>query len=263
MADERKYYVLCADNCKFESMTKEQILAAISQAVSTGEIKDVDTGFVTKIKEQNSGAALSFWVGTSAEYNALPEKAGNCFYILTDDTAKEDIENLLKVLNEATTALQTTVGEHTKMLKEHSDSISHTDKLLTNGVGCYTDTFRIWDNKNSSVLGELKARIYTEFLHLHGEITFDTSKYTTGVENYFGIQMSTEWFDYVTTSKLCFTVPVLLIGEGFSENSGNSYGSAQIFIDGSNLTLIIPDTMGIDKVKFYINVMFPIKIRND
>ena len=50
MADnERNYYVLSENNCKFESFTKEQILSAIQQAVNSGEIKNVDTGFVTKI----------------------------------------------------------------------------------------------------------------------------------------------------------------------------------------------------------------------
>lgn len=87
---ERKYYVLCESNCKFESMTKEQILTAIQQAVTTGEIKDVDTGFITTIKDQNRGNALTFWVGTTAEYNAIEEKAEDCFYILTDDTKDAD-----------------------------------------------------------------------------------------------------------------------------------------------------------------------------
>lgn len=96
MADERIYYVICADGCKFESMTKEQILAAITQAVETGEIKDVDTGFVTTIKEQNSGAGLTFWVGTSAEYNALETKATNCFYIITDDTYSDNINTAIE-----------------------------------------------------------------------------------------------------------------------------------------------------------------------
>ena len=95
MADERKYYVLCGDKCLFEAMTKEQTLAAIAQAVETGEIKDVDTGFVTTIKEQNRGKGLTFWVGTTAEYNALTEKVQNCFYILTDDTMSDDIEKII------------------------------------------------------------------------------------------------------------------------------------------------------------------------
>lgn len=99
MAD-RKYYVRCESGCLFESMTKEQILTAITEAISTGEIKDVDTGFITTVKEQNAGGALSFWVGTQAEYNALPEKSATCFYIITDDTSKADIENAIKELRE-------------------------------------------------------------------------------------------------------------------------------------------------------------------
>lgn len=100
MADNRKYYVICANNCKFEGMTKEQILTAISQAVGTGSIQDVDTGFVTRLVEQNKGVALYFWVGTQAEYNAIEEKADDCFYIITDDTAKADIEAAIAAVSD-------------------------------------------------------------------------------------------------------------------------------------------------------------------
>ena len=47
MSDGRKYYCICESNCKFETMTKEQILAAIAQAVETGSVGDVDTGFAS------------------------------------------------------------------------------------------------------------------------------------------------------------------------------------------------------------------------
>lgn len=94
MADERKYYVLCADNCKFESMTKEQILAAITQVIEQGKITDVDSGFVTTLKELKAGTGLRFWVGTQAEYNTM-QAAGtlptDCFCIITDDTTADDI----------------------------------------------------------------------------------------------------------------------------------------------------------------------------
>lgn len=91
MADGRKYFVLCADNCKFEGMTKEQILTAITQAIQNGEINDVDTGFVTTLKEQNKGAGLSVWIGKQAEYNELSAKMENCLYIITDETTSEDL----------------------------------------------------------------------------------------------------------------------------------------------------------------------------
>lgn len=88
----RKYYVLCSNNCKFEGMTKEQILTAIEQAAATGEIKDVDSGFITTVKEQNSNAGLTFWIGTQAEYNAIENVQENCFYIISDDTTETDLQ---------------------------------------------------------------------------------------------------------------------------------------------------------------------------
>lgn len=98
MADERIYYVLGADNCRFEGMTKEQILAAITQAVETGTIQNVDTGFVTRIKEQNSGSAVTLWVGTQAQYNALATKEPNCLYILTDDNTVQEMQDAILAL---------------------------------------------------------------------------------------------------------------------------------------------------------------------
>lgn len=84
------FYVVCDDDSRHESMTKEQILAAITQAIETGSIGNCDTGFITKIKEQNCGGCITFWVGTQAQYNAIAEKANNCIYIITDDTVTED-----------------------------------------------------------------------------------------------------------------------------------------------------------------------------
>lgn len=88
-----KYYVRGDSKSIFESMTKEEILAAITQAVEGGTVGDIDSGFVTKIKEIHSGNELRFWVGTSAEYNALAETDNNVLYILTDDTSAADINS--------------------------------------------------------------------------------------------------------------------------------------------------------------------------
>ncbi len=139
---ERKYFVLCENNCKFEGMTKEQIMTAIERAISTGEIcEDVDTGFITRIKEQNNGAGLTFWVGTSAEYNALDPKINNCFYIITDDTTTKDIEAAIVIL-------QKTVEENRK----HVDGI-------TSFFGGEIDTIRSDINKNLQRLIAAEANI--------------------------------------------------------------------------------------------------------
>lgn len=96
MSEERKYYCLCEDNCKFETMTKEQILAAISQALETGKVQNVDGGFITKVKEKNIGGFLSFWCGTQAQYNAISVKDKNCLYIITDEAGDVDLEQAVQ-----------------------------------------------------------------------------------------------------------------------------------------------------------------------
>lgn len=98
MANERKWNVISDDNCKAESMTKEEIIAAIVQYMESHEITDVDTGFITTLKEQNHGTGLTFWVGTQAEYNALAEHMPNCFYIISDDSTVDDLEEIINGL---------------------------------------------------------------------------------------------------------------------------------------------------------------------
>lgn len=104
MSSTRTYYCYCEDNCKFETMTKEQILTAIQQAVESHEITDVDTGFITKILEQNSNETVKIWVGTEAEFNALQSKATDTVYIYTT-TFEEDITSEVNKIKDGTTVV--------------------------------------------------------------------------------------------------------------------------------------------------------------
>lgn len=108
MAD-RKYYVICELGCRFESMTKEQIITAIMQAVNEGTIGNIDAGFITTIKTIND-KAVRFFYGTQAEYNALEDKE-NLFAVITDDTTVE-------AFNKAIEELQKTVADHSRKLIE-------------------------------------------------------------------------------------------------------------------------------------------------
>lgn len=130
MAD-RKYYVICASGCRFESMTKEQILTAITQAVNEGTISDVDSGFVTTLKEQNRNAGLSFWVGTQAEYNALPEKVENCFYITTDDTVEDDLFAKIEELNVAVKSFEGIAKQINELKVKTENGLSWYDVTTT------------------------------------------------------------------------------------------------------------------------------------
>ena len=117
------YYVFDNVNNKYEGMTKEQILAAIVQAVTTHEISDVDTGFVTTLKEGNNGNALKMWVGTTAEYNAIQEKEPNCLYILSDDTELEDLEATI-------TSMQTDIENNRNDINTINDDLDTIDGRL-------------------------------------------------------------------------------------------------------------------------------------
>lgn len=93
MQDKRNYYVLCENNCKFPAMTAEQTMAAIAEATGNTPT-NIDDAFITKIKEKNANNNLTFWVGTTAQYNALVaagEIDENCLCILTDETTNEEI----------------------------------------------------------------------------------------------------------------------------------------------------------------------------
>lgn len=87
-----KYYVLALGNNLYEGMTKEQIIAAIVEATGVTP-SSIDDAFITKIKEQNRNNNLKFWIGTTAEYNALETPENNCFYIFTDSDELNEIVN--------------------------------------------------------------------------------------------------------------------------------------------------------------------------
>lgn len=169
MADARTYFVLSDDNCKFESMTKEQILTAIEQAVSEGKIVDVDTGFVTTIKEQNANAAFKIWVGTQAQYNALAEKASDCLYIISNDTSKRDVENAIQILRSEVNALY-----------DGSAPLGYAKKAETvDGYYKTLDDFKI-DLTAASVADILKLMTNDSFLVYGTSLKLDNIHYDSG-----------------------------------------------------------------------------------
>jgi hypothetical protein len=122
MSEGKKYYCFCGSNCKYETMTKEQILAAIAQAVETGSVGDCDTGFITRVKETNAGGYVTFWVGTRAQYNALQSRALNCMYVITDDTTDEDLRALVETTQADMKAVNVQVTHMTSYCERLADN---------------------------------------------------------------------------------------------------------------------------------------------
>ena len=98
--DEKNVYAVDEYKNQFLTMTKEQILTAIINAVNKGEIGNIDAGFVTKIQEMNDLQALRIWVGTMAEFQALEEKDTETLYLFTDDPTVNEIEQKLTELEQ-------------------------------------------------------------------------------------------------------------------------------------------------------------------
>ena len=127
-----KVYVICDQNCKYESMTKEQIITAILQAVESGTIGNIDAGFVQTIKTIN-GHALKFFVGEQSEYDALNEvDKADLFAIITNDTTREGLLN-------AITTLQTDFTELKNGLTNGSIIVKTAESLNSGGIELNND----------------------------------------------------------------------------------------------------------------------------
>lgn len=168
-----KVYVICDANCKFEGMTKEQILAAIVQAVNEGTIGDIDTGFITTIKTIN-GLPLRFFVGEQSAYEALTEEEkNNLFAIITNDTTKAGIAEAIKTL-------QDDLKETTKGLIDGSLVV----KNATNAKGLVLEKKKIEINSGISTIqvkadtfksGKIYVLLITPLAPAFGSITTTTS----------------------------------------------------------------------------------------
>ena len=132
-----KKYCYCDNNCKYETLDKEEILTAISQAVATGSIGNCDTGFITTIKTI-TGKPLKFFVGTQEEYEVLTAaQKQNLFALITNDTTKE---GLLRSIEE----LKTSHSE----LRQGLISGSFKVKNATNADRATTDQYGAEFNTN-------------------------------------------------------------------------------------------------------------------
>lgn len=108
---ERNFYCIDEDNCKFPTMTKEQIYDLLDETIESGHLPtDYQSGgFVTHIKEKNRNTDLSFWVGTQAEYNALDPKPKNTFCIISDDTSRDEIVSRIDELMKLSDSLKAAI----------------------------------------------------------------------------------------------------------------------------------------------------------
>ena len=144
-------------------LTKEQIITLVTNIVDSGSVGDIDTGFVTTVKEQNHNAGLKFWVGTKEEYDALPEHLSYTDYIINDYSPMDDVEEALEefsgvvddkirkalegldIENELV-AINTTLADHSQSITTHGDDIAvNTANIATNTANIAANTVSLAD----------------------------------------------------------------------------------------------------------------------
>ncbi|MBR4859345.1 MAG: hypothetical protein IKU08_09215 [Clostridia bacterium] len=138
-------YVLDGNNNYVESMTKEEILAAIQAAAAGGEFKGFNnTAFVSKIRELNKNAEFGVWVGTQAEYNLITPKAKNVLYLISDDPLCYDLpmktENALKAIDEIELKLEG-YDKTEQELKTGYDKTEQEVKRITTDFAAVNENF--------------------------------------------------------------------------------------------------------------------------
>lgn len=108
---EIQSYTICGENCLKEAMTKEEVVAFCTSILETGTIpSSFNLGCIDSIKEQNGGLPIKFWLGTNAEYNAIETKDANTFYIMSDDSTRNDLVAAINTLNQAMTGVDTAIS---------------------------------------------------------------------------------------------------------------------------------------------------------
>lgn len=174
----RKFYCYCDSNCRYETMTKEQILAAIAQAAETGLVIDPDAGFISKVKEKNRGEYVTFWVGTRAQYNRLESVDKNCVYIIADDTSAAD-------LNAALAQMQQTCENAEAVAAEARASATSSTRRLApsfeDGQGfAYMYSETELDNWLTAQLEELRTLSpVTKVSGFYADAVFGTTRFIT------------------------------------------------------------------------------------
>lgn len=100
------YYVIDENNNKIEALDKQGVLSVLEQAIRDGTLANIvsDGAFVSKLKCCVGGTTNHVAFITQAKYNELKESGlliPNCYYFIIDDTTADNLDEQLRIANEA------------------------------------------------------------------------------------------------------------------------------------------------------------------
>lgn len=160
----KEVYAICGTNCRYPTLTKEQIYEAIAEFAKTGTFPDVNTGFITTIKTIN-GVGLKFFVGPQAAYNALTDdEKKNLFAIISDDTTKETLLSTLETLRSELEGLKNNLSDGSFVVKEAEVATAKKNRVTVSNsisfnVGDYVEAGDVPAGRTIADLIGIQARL--------------------------------------------------------------------------------------------------------
>ena len=169
-------------------MTREQIFAAIADA--TGNTPTgVDDAFVTKLREMNKNGNLSFWIGTTAQYNAIVaagELVQDCLYITTDDDTTAQMAAEIARIASAIAALEAYSGVDLGTAPIQGDIFQYDYFTATDADG---NTLAVFDTVGKDTANNT-VYAYGKYCKTLGSAPIDVSLYFIGANGAYNIPNS-------------------------------------------------------------------------
>lgn len=151
-------YVIDENGNRVESLSKEEILSTMQQAIDNKSLEgiDADSAFVSKLKCCVGGDTFGMAFVTQAKYNELKTQnklVANTLYFITDDTTEENLEESIEAHNTELEAFDKTIGEIQKELNSRS-KITNNNGVLYFGNNIITQKKKIFEQETTVAFGE-------------------------------------------------------------------------------------------------------------
>ena len=270
-----------------EEVRKHGVYTAFSVDFETGEVIYISPSYSFKINEENGEleaigeeytasdtveAVVTEWLNSkSATVNSIEEYAAtlkNQIIPNLDERltgAEKDIDDLSEIVADNETNVEgelTTIKNNVSLAGEAIEELkSQTDYLMSQE----TSVVDLYDDYK--MIGFFNSYKTDDLFHIYGNYTFDCTGYEgDGIVTLHLYNCPLPYNLNIGDKgvEIGFVVPIRLSGDGIDETTGSSYGSAPIFINSNgDLKLILSNINGIDRVTFFINVMYPIVSREE
>ena len=98
-----KHIIDDADKNKYEALSKAEVIALLQQVIESGQLPEGELeGLVLSLKNPIDNLNYKIAFCSQAKYNELKaaeQLETNCYYIITDDTSYDDINNAIQQIN--------------------------------------------------------------------------------------------------------------------------------------------------------------------